>query len=134
MPRGGAVYLNVAEKPSVAREIARCLGGANCQGRPGLSQYNQVFEFPFELRGQQVHMIVTSVTGHLMEINFPKETKDWRSFGIDKLFDYPIVKGVTKRHEAVEANLKREAARATHLACWLDCDREGENISFEVID
>lgn len=38
--------------------------------RQGHSQYNPVFEFPYELQGQRVQMTVTSVSGHLMELEF----------------------------------------------------------------
>jgi DNA topoisomerase-3 len=38
--------------------------------RQGFSKYNAVFEFPYEIQGQRVQMAVTSVTGHLMELDF----------------------------------------------------------------
>ncbi|RLN98490.1 hypothetical protein BBJ28_00022903 [Nothophytophthora sp. Chile5] len=84
--------LNVAEKPSVAKEIAAILSSGRSTRRAGLSKYNALFEFPYEVQGQAVRMVVTSVTGHLMELDFD----------------------------------------ASWLVLWLDCDREGENIAFEV--
>jgi DNA topoisomerase-3 len=56
-------WLNVAEKPSAAKEISRVLSNGTCTSRPGLSQYNHVFEFDYTVRGQAVQMVFTSVTG-----------------------------------------------------------------------
>lgn len=38
--------------------------------RQGFSQYNPVYEFPYEIQNQHVQMVFTSVTGHLMELDF----------------------------------------------------------------
>eukprot|EP00667_Euglena_gracilis_P005722 EG_transcript_5767 len=126
-------YLNVAEKPSVAKAVAEILSRGHFRRRPGISQYNAVFEFEAPVRGVQVRMLVTSVSGHLMNCEFPEDFKKWESCPPLALFDAPVVKFVTAESEPIKQTLERESRAATHLVCWLDCDREGENISFEVI-
>ncbi len=71
--------LSIAEKPSVARELARILSGAGPGGalppsRRGRSSFNPIF-FPFRCDagpalGGAVDMVVSSVTGHLKEMEF----------------------------------------------------------------
>ena len=56
--------LHVAEKPSVAKELARIMSGGRPQERAGCSRYNKLFEFAGRLDGQDCAMVVTSVLGH----------------------------------------------------------------------
>lgn len=122
-------WLNVAEKPSVAKEMAQSLSGGSCRTVASMSRYNPVFEFSFEGKT----MLVTSVAGHLMEDQFPPHTKSWTSYPFQDLFSAPITKYVRPDLEPVKRNLEALASRADTLVLWLDCDREGENICFEVI-
>jgi DNA topoisomerase III len=122
-------WLNVAEKPSVAKEMAHSLSNGSCRTIASLSRYNPVFEFSFEGKT----MLVTSVAGHLMEDQFPPNTKSWTSYPFQGLFSATITKYVRADLEPVKKNLEALASRADTLVLWLDCDREGENICFEVI-
>ncbi len=63
--------LSVAEKPSVAKELAAILSNGSARRRQGASQYNGIFDFQCPLDNGQCSMKVTSVTGHLMEARRP---------------------------------------------------------------
>eukprot|EP00002_Diphylleia_rotans_P017927 TRINITY_DN3478_c0_g1_i14.p1 TRINITY_DN3478_c0_g1~~TRINITY_DN3478_c0_g1_i14.p1 ORF type:complete len:725 (+),score=106.47 TRINITY_DN3478_c0_g1_i14:45-2219(+) len=126
--------LNVAEKPSVAKEISAILSSGNPSRRNGFSPYNGIFEFGYQIQGQQVDMVVTSVSGHLMEIDFPETFRNWSSTDPSSLFTAPIEKRVPQDKEPIQKTLLAEARTAQWLILWLDCDREGENIAFEVIE
>jgi DNA topoisomerase IA len=81
-----------AEKPSVAKEISALLGGSNVSKRSGKSKFNPVFEFPYTLQGRQCEMIFTSVSGHLLAIDFSEPfRKNWRSCSPTDLFHLPVV-------------------------------------------
>uniref|UniRef100_K3WHB4 DNA topoisomerase n=1 Tax=Globisporangium ultimum (strain ATCC 200006 / CBS 805.95 / DAOM BR144) TaxID=431595 RepID=K3WHB4_GLOUD len=124
--------LNVAEKPSVAKEIANILSGG--QSQRGFSQYNPVYEFPYQIQNQHVTMVVTSVTGHLMELEFDASYRSWYSCSPMDLFTAKVAKKVRNddTQKKIEKTLMKEARQSQWLVLWLDCDREGENIAFEV--
>ncbi|CAN0106769.1 unnamed protein product [Ectocarpus sp. 8 AP-2014] len=88
--------INVAEKPSVAKELANILGGGNSRRRQGRSQYNPIFEFDnCSMMGQSVNMKITSVTGHLMELEFAEPYgKKWGACQPVELFTAPLIRYV----------------------------------------
>ena len=122
--------LNVAEKPSVAKEVSRVLSNGGCTNRRGASQYNAIWEFPYTVMGQRCDMVFTSVTGHVMGLDFPPSHRGWNTCNPRELIDGArVVKQVDKGKEKVAENLRKEASRCAWLILWLDCDREGENLS-----
>ncbi|CAF3174149.1 unnamed protein product [Rotaria sp. Silwood2] len=50
------------------------------------------------------------------------------------LFDAPVQKKVTDRATDIEKTIKREVVKCQTLIIWTDCDREGENIGYEIIN
>lgn len=57
----------------------------------------------------------------------------WHAVPPVALFDAPIVQRVPQDKEDLRKQLIDEAKDADALVLWLDCDREGEAIAFEVI-
>ncbi|KAF9681814.1 hypothetical protein SADUNF_Sadunf05G0041700 [Salix dunnii] len=126
--------LNVAEKPSVAKSVATILSRNQLRVRDGRSRYNKIFEFNYSINGQQCHMLVTSVTGHLMEVEFEDRYRKWHSCDPADLYTAPIRKHVPEDKLDIKRTLEEEARKCHWLVLWLDCDREGENIAFEVME
>ncbi|KAF8321620.1 prokaryotic type I DNA topoisomerase [Clavulina sp. PMI_390] len=126
MPR----VLCVAEKPSIARAITEILSGGQFTTRNGPSQYNKNFDFTYPQT--KSHYTVTSVSGHMLEHDFPETHRKWHSCDPFELFDAPIETRVKQDAKQLERNLRQEAASADTLMIWTDCDREGENIGNEV--
>lgn len=127
------VWLNVAEKPSVAKEASSVLSNGQCRTSQTLSRFNPVFEFDLSLGGASHQMLFTSVAGHIMEDDFPKSAKSWAAVPFADLFHIPIERRVKEDCRSIEQNLQALAPKASVLVLWLDCDREGENICFEVM-
>lgn len=48
------------------------------------------------------------------------------------LFECPVTRTEANEKQRIPIALKQEAKGAGHLILWLDCDKEGENICFEI--
>ncbi|KAK4357599.1 hypothetical protein RND71_023209 [Anisodus tanguticus] len=129
--------LNVAEKPSVAKAVSGILSKNQPGGmrvRDGRSRYNKIFEFNYTIRNQPCQMFFTSVTGHLMELEFDDRYRKWHSCDPVDLYNAPVRKYVPEDKLDIKRTLEAEARSCQWIILWLDCDREGENIAFEVLE
>ena len=125
--------LCVAEKPSLAQSIACFLAGG--KGRVHTRRSAQdVHEFSAQFLGKQANFKVTSVIGHVYSLDF--KLAKHQSWDIDpsELFDAPTERQEANPKAHICKHLKQEAKYCHFLLLWLDCDREGENICFEVIE
>lgn len=102
--------------------------------REGLSPYNKIYEFEMEFRGQNSKIVFTSVSGHLLSFEFSNAYRGWKSCNPEQLFDAPVIKACPENYIKIQKTLEREVRTCNGLIIWTDCDREGENIGFEVID
>ncbi|XP_069917654.1 DNA topoisomerase 3-alpha isoform X2 [Oryctolagus cuniculus] len=131
--RGARKVLCVAEKNDAAKGIADLLSGGRMRRREGLSKFNKIYEFDYHLCGQNVTMIMTSVSGHLLAHDFQMQFRKWQSCNPLALFDAEIEKYCPDNFVDIKKTLERETRQCQALLIWTDCDREGENIGFEII-
>ncbi|RKO99126.1 hypothetical protein CXG81DRAFT_30289 [Caulochytrium protostelioides] len=126
--------LCVAEKPSISKAVSRILSNDSAQTRPTDNKYIKNYCFRSRFQGQDCEVVMTALLGHLMEMDFPDHYRGWRSCAFQDLFDAPIRKAVRADMDALARNLRSEARHADVLFIWTDCDREGENIGWEVAE
>lgn len=69
-----------------------------------------------------------------MEFGFPESVKEWNEHEIKDLFAIELEKKPLKNSYDILANLKQVSKDIDELQLWLDCDREGESIAFDVMD
>lgn len=77
-------------------------------------------------------MVMTSVMGHIKELDFGPEYGDWGRTPFEQLLAAPIVSQISPRMRDVAENLRVESRKAQVLIIWTDCDREGEYIGAEI--
>lgn len=65
-------------------------------------------------------------------MDFTADYQSWDKVDPITLFDAPTVK--SEAAKGVVQHLKRNAHGCDRVVLWLDCDREGENICFEVLN
>ena len=92
--------------------------------------YNPVYQVHYKNK----LLRITSVTGHIMTSSFPDSVSDWASTDISSLFTCPIYKVPLRKDNQVISNLRFNSKDISELILWLDCDREGEAIAFDVIE
>ncbi|KAL6262200.1 hypothetical protein P5V15_007297 [Pogonomyrmex californicus] len=127
--------LNVAEKHDAAKNIAAYLSRGTSRKREGLSVYNKIFEFDIQLWSQNCKMVMTSVSGHLLGYEFVGAYRKWHGCHPLSLFDAPVSKQcLEESYIKIKKTLEREIRSCQALIIWTDCDREGENIGFEIIE
>ena len=126
--------LMLAEKPSIAKTIAKIL--SNKKSFTDLSEKNEwcLYFFNGKFKGKNAHFFVSSVAGHLYKTEFLRKHQDRNAIEPGELFDVPTVKTESNDNSFLIIDKLRNLANNKDILClWLDCDREGESICYEVI-
>ncbi|KAL3875514.1 hypothetical protein ACJMK2_033460 [Sinanodonta woodiana] len=126
--------INVAEKNDAAKSIAEIMSGGRYRKREGFSRFNKIYEFEYNILNNNCTMTMTSVSGHLLNLEFIGQYKKWYSCNPVALFDAQVQKYCPENYVDIKRTLEREVRGCSYLIIWTDCDREGENIGFEVIE
>lgn len=71
--------LCVAEKPSIAKHMAGAIGRGQQRNERSDSKFNPIYVFESEFLNNPATIYITSVTGHVKEIAFPDEFKNWNT-------------------------------------------------------
>ncbi|KAJ2965831.1 hypothetical protein NQ176_g10431 [Zarea fungicola] len=128
--------LCVAEKPAISKAVAGHLSGGQFQTHNTRNQYvkNYSFDFDFGPPYGPCSVTMTCVSGHLTNLDFSGEYKNWSYPPPEALFNAPVVSNIYEDKKDIAKNLADQARYARLLVIWTDCDREGEYIGQEVVD
>ncbi|XP_066150549.1 DNA topoisomerase 3-beta-1 isoform X1 [Euwallacea fornicatus] len=123
----------VAEKPSLAASLANILSNGKHSSRKGFNGACSVHEWKGSFMGSPASFKMTSVCGHVLGVDFISKYNNWDRVDPVELFSCPIEKKETTPKLKMPAFLAAESKSCENLVLWLDCDKEGENICFEVM-
>lgn len=130
--KGGQLsVMMVAEKPMIAQTIALILSHGSAKKSSGVIKTCPVWEYEGEFKGFKAKFKVTSVAGHMYSRDFPEKVDTWK-VDAKSLFGEETIQKPTSK--ALCKHIQVTGKDVNVLLLWLDCDREGENICFEVID
>jgi DNA topoisomerase-3 len=123
----------IAEKPSIAKSISEALSNGKIKdGRRGKGK--TLINFDGYFGDVKAKFTVSSVMGHVYTSDFEQKHNQWSSIDAFDLYDVPVVKLEANRKTRIPQTLQSLAKGKDILCLWLDCDKEGENICFEVIN
>ena len=119
-------YLIISEKNIAAQRIATILSG----GKHKKSSFQRVPYYDYD-KGDDGYTVV-GLRGHIINLDYPEEYRNWRSHPVLELVDVEPEKRVQAK--AVVNTLCKLAPEADIVIIATDFDREGELIGTEALD
>ena len=118
--------LLLAEKFSAALRLAKVLS----EGKAKKVRANGVSQFEFSSDGTEV--VVFPLSGHVVEMDYPEEYRDWKRVDFKELIDLEPVRH--ESHPEMHDALRRLAPSLDEVVLATDFDREGELIGIEALE
>jgi DNA topoisomerase-1 len=119
------MHLIIAEKHIAAKRIASILSNE----KPENKRVNGIDTYSFD-NGEKT--IVMGLSGHIVQLDFPRAYNNWQKVDSRELIDADIV--VTPTHNRIVGALKKLGREASRVTIATDYDREGELIGVEALD
>ena len=120
--------LMVAEKPLIAYKIAKILSYGK------FNQYciddMKIYTFKRSFKRRRAYFTVTSVKGHIYNNQYEKK---YDKFYPEESYEYNIIKILKNDKLNIPRFLRCISKNKDLLILWIDCDPEGENICYEII-
>lgn len=102
--------------------------------KQGFNGACSVHEWNGTFQNNAARLKMTSVCGHVMGLDFIGKYNNWDRVDPVELFSCPTEKKEAMPKLKMPAFLSQEAKGCDTVVLWLDCDKEGENICFEVMN
>src|SRR2546430_15944478 len=118
--------LVLAEKFSAARRLAQILS----QGKTETVRAEGFSYFQFSRDGNVC--IIFPLRGHVVEIDYPAEVRDWNDTDLDLLIDTEPIR--QESPPALHDTLRRLSAETDEVVLATDYDREGGLIGVEALE
>lgn len=115
------MHLIITEKHDTAKRIAAILS----EKKPKKERINGVDAYKFD------GTAVIGLSGHIVEVDFPKEYNNWQKTDLKELIQAEILTAPT--HANIVTAIRKLGKEATRLTIATDYDREGELIGVEAL-
>jgi len=123
------MILCVTEKASVAEAASRILGGSAVQ-KTKLGRWNSEYRFRRPFHGSPHEFVFINARGHVADYDFPNGY-GWGECDPRSLLDAPLVASLDRTFRAIA---RKYVQLCDTLLLFLDGDREGEAIAWEVVE
>lgn len=126
--------LMLAEKPSVALSISKTFDPKCDKNNSDSKGQIPIQNFQHTFFGHKANITCSSVVGHVYNRDFPAKYQNWNTVDPESLFSAETQKNEANESGKVSRHLTKLARGKDIVVFWLDNDREGENICFEILD